>query len=175
MTRPLFVRRLMPSLRPLSLVLLAFMMPAATAAQDRAALGLTTEEEGWLRANPVIRIGPDPSGPPLEYFDDDGQYVGIAADYAAMLERLLGIRFEVQRRATMNDVVESTLREEIDVWMAAVQTEARDDYLLFTDTYVDFRAVFGDCIRNWLGFDPLPIFQVDGETYDESVGSGLFV
>lgn len=41
--------------------------------------------------------------------------------------------------------------------------------------YVDFRAVFSSCIRDWLGFDPQPIFQIGGETYDETVGSELFV
>jgi len=40
--------------------------------------------------------------------------------------------------------------------------------------YVDFRAVFSDCIRDWLGFDPRPVFQVDGETYNENTGSSLF-
>ncbi len=41
--------------------------------------------------------------------------------------------------------------------------------------YVDFRSVFSSCIRDWLGFDPKPIFQLDGETFDENVGSSLFV
>jgi uncharacterized protein (DUF1501 family) len=40
--------------------------------------------------------------------------------------------------------------------------------------YVDFRGVFSSVITEWLGFDPKPIFQVDGETYDENVGSRLF-
>lgn len=40
--------------------------------------------------------------------------------------------------------------------------------------YVDFRAVFSAAIRDWLGFDPHPIFQIEGETYDENVGSALF-
>ncbi|MFO0837334.1 MAG: DUF1501 domain-containing protein [Phycisphaerae bacterium] len=40
--------------------------------------------------------------------------------------------------------------------------------------YVDFRAVFGSLIRDWLGFDPNPVFQIDGETYDANVGSALF-
>lgn len=40
--------------------------------------------------------------------------------------------------------------------------------------YVDFRAVFSACIRDWLGFDPRPIFQLDGETFDEQIGSDLF-
>ncbi len=40
--------------------------------------------------------------------------------------------------------------------------------------YVDFRAVFSDVIQNWLGFDPRPIFEVNGETFDSNVGSSLF-
>ena len=40
--------------------------------------------------------------------------------------------------------------------------------------YVDFRAVFGVCVRDWLGFDPKPIFAIGQETYDDSVGSSLF-
>lgn len=40
--------------------------------------------------------------------------------------------------------------------------------------YTDFRAVFGDVIQNWLGFDPAPVFEIDGETYDKQVGSALF-
>ena len=39
--------------------------------------------------------------------------------------------------------------------------------------YLDFRAVFGAVIRDWLGFDPTPIFQFQGESYDEHVGSTL--
>ncbi|MFN0137948.1 MAG: DUF1501 domain-containing protein [Phycisphaerae bacterium] len=40
--------------------------------------------------------------------------------------------------------------------------------------YVDFRAVYSGVIRQWLGFDPAPIFQIDGETYSEQLGRSLF-
>lgn len=40
--------------------------------------------------------------------------------------------------------------------------------------YVDFRAVFGSAIRDWLGFSPDPIFNVGGETFDSNVGGALF-
>lgn len=40
--------------------------------------------------------------------------------------------------------------------------------------YVDFRAVFSSCIRDWLGFNPDPIFKLEGETFDENLGSSLF-
>lgn len=49
--------------------------------------------------------------------------------------------------------------------------DLREDSLPY---YVDFRAVFGDCIQNWLGFDPAPIFEIGGQTYDTQVGSLLF-
>ena len=54
----------------------------------------------------------------------------------------------------------------------AVSTaDIREDSLPY---YVDFRAVFGSCIRDWLGFSPQPIFELGGETYDTNVGSQLF-
>ncbi|MCG3126512.1 MAG: hypothetical protein CHACPFDD_01348 [Phycisphaerae bacterium] len=55
---------------------------------------------------------------------------------------------------------------------AVTSSDLNEDNLPY---YVDFRAVFSSAIRDWLGFDPKPIFQLDGETYDENVGSALFV
>ncbi|MBK8268687.1 MAG: DUF1501 domain-containing protein, partial [Planctomycetes bacterium] len=46
-----------------------------------------------------------------------------------------------------------------------------DDSLPF---YVDFRTVFSSAIGDWLGFDPKPIFQIEGETYEEQLSSSLF-
>jgi uncharacterized protein (DUF1501 family) len=54
---------------------------------------------------------------------------------------------------------------------AVTTSDLNEDNLPY---YVDFRAVFGHVIQNWLGFDPKPIFEIDGETYDTNVGSSLF-
>ena len=40
--------------------------------------------------------------------------------------------------------------------------------------YVDFRAVFSASIRDWLGFDPAPIFNLPGESFDSSTSGALF-
>lgn len=40
--------------------------------------------------------------------------------------------------------------------------------------YVDFRAVFGATVRDWLGFDPKPIFEIGNESYDTNPGGTLF-
>ena len=123
--------------------LLALLVLAMAAGPSRAVdeLPLTTQERAWLEERDVIRVGPDPSGPPLEFIDEDGVYRGIAADYAALLEERLGVRLEQVRRPTHAEVVASTRRGEVDVWMAAVRTPERDEYMLFTEPYVEFRAV----------------------------------
>ena len=113
--------------------------PAAAPAQSL--LELTVEEREWLEAHRSIRLGPDPAGPPLEFIDEQGLYQGIAADYAALLEQRLGIRFEQARHPTHAEVVDATRRGEIDLWMAAVRTDEREEYMLFTEPYVQFRAV----------------------------------
>ncbi|MBK8913640.1 MAG: DUF1501 domain-containing protein [Phycisphaerales bacterium] len=41
--------------------------------------------------------------------------------------------------------------------------------------YVDFRGVFSSVIRDWLGFDPRPVFEIGGETFDANPGGTLFV
>ncbi len=41
---------------------------------------MSEEESEWLVAHPVIRLAPDPDFPPIEYFDENGEYRGIAAD-----------------------------------------------------------------------------------------------
>ena len=73
------------------LVLATAVLPAASAIETP--VSLTPEEHSWLSEHPVIRLAPDPDFPPIEFIDEDGNYHGIAADYAALVERKLGIKF----------------------------------------------------------------------------------
>ncbi len=133
----------MPALVRLRQLLGAVILLSVQAAPTVAAseIELTAEERAWLEEHESIRMGPDPSGPPLEFFDEDGKYSGIASDYAALIEQRLGIRFQIEKHEKFSEVVESTKRGEIDLWMAAVRTDERTGYLLFTEPYVQFRAV----------------------------------
>ena len=104
-------------------------------------LQLTDEELDWLSEHQTIRIGPAPNFPPVEFFDDEGGYRGIAADYVTVLESRLGIELEVQRREDWNEVVEDTQRNQIDVWMEAAYTPERAEYMAFTEPYLELPAV----------------------------------
>lgn len=54
---------------------------------------------------------------------------------------------------------------------AVTSSDMQQDVLPY---YVDFRAVFSQTIQQWLGFNPAPIFQLPGETFNPDVGSSLF-
>lgn len=97
---------------------------------------LTEEERGWFSAHPVITIAPDPYFPPIEYFDKDGNYTGIAADYIAILEEKLGIKFKVVHCKSWNEALEKARTKEVDVLPAAAQSSERSKYLLFCDPHI---------------------------------------
>lgn len=83
---------------------------------------LNAEEREWLNQHPVLRLAPDPNFPPIEYFDDRGKYRGLIADYYALIESRLGVRFEVVRASTWNQVLAMAKAREVDLIGAAQLT-----------------------------------------------------
>jgi len=87
----------------LFVVLVAFLFGDAAATQtvgggeaERGSV-LTAQERVWLAAHPTIRLGPEEDYAPISFFDEQGRYRGITADYFALIEQRLGVRFEVVR------------------------------------------------------------------------------
>ena len=67
--------------------------PASITVTDKARepeVGLTPEERAFVAAHPVIRVGPDPHFPPIEFFDQQGRYAGLAADYLKIIGERTG-------------------------------------------------------------------------------------
>lgn len=100
-------------------------------------LSLTEQEQAWLTAHPVIRVGIDNNFPPYEWVDDEGHYQGLIADYIARFEQLLGVKFEIIKNKSWFDILNMAKSEQIDMIAAAVQTPERDSYLNFTSAYTD--------------------------------------
>ncbi|MDA3799658.1 MAG: transporter substrate-binding domain-containing protein [Kiritimatiellae bacterium] len=102
---------------------------------------LTAEERSWLEAHPVIRLAPDPEFQPIEFFDEEGKYSGIGADYAKLISEKLGIKFEIVQCANWNEVVEKAKNRKIDVLNAVVKTPQREKYLIFPPPYLKTSSV----------------------------------
>ncbi|WP_462270617.1 transporter substrate-binding domain-containing protein, partial [Desulfobacter sp.] len=102
---------------------------------------LTNNEIIWLKQHSVIRIAPDPSFQPIEFFDKNGKYSGVGADYAKLVSEKLGITFEVVRCKTWDEVIAKVKRREVDVLNAVVKTPQREEYLNFTSPYLKIPSV----------------------------------
>jgi ABC-type amino acid transport substrate-binding protein len=101
----------------------------------------TEQEMDWLAAHPVIVAAPDPDFPPVEYFDENGRYRGIAADFIALIKKKLGIRLKIVRLKNWEEVLEKAKTLQIDLVTAASRTPQREKYLRFTSSFIELPAV----------------------------------
>jgi len=104
-------------------------------------VNLSESEQAWLDAHPVIRIAPDPDFAPYEWFNNAGDYQGITSDYIRILEKKLGIRFEIITAPTWIAVINMTKQGQIDVLPAVTRTSERDTYLIYSDPYIHMQGV----------------------------------
>ena len=104
------------------LVLLSLIAIAATSSGDSKDW-LTQTDQEWISAHPVITVAPDPAFPPIEYFDESGEYCGIAAEYLTLIARETGIRFDVVHSASWDEALRKAEQHEVDALPAAAQTE----------------------------------------------------
>jgi len=104
-------------------------------------LNLTRREKQWLDEHSKIRLGIDPAWPPIEMMDAKGQHQGVTADYMKIIGESLGLDISVSPGLNWSQVLEGAKRHEIDLLPALVETEARREYLNFTESYLDFPFV----------------------------------
>lgn len=104
-------------------------------------IALTPQEQDWIAEHPQITLAPDPNYHPIEFFDNQSHYRGIAADYMALLEKRLGLHFKVLRPRDWNQVLDWAQSRKTDMMTSAVQTPQRSEYMLFTSPYLEYPAV----------------------------------
>lgn len=127
------------------LLILSCPLPASRAQNDtpQPLIELTPEEQAFIAQHPVIRLGVDPNFVPYEFFDTDGVYKGITADYIALICERTGLNMQVQEGLTWTEAYEKAVQGELDALPCVAQTAERERYFLFSDTYFTFqRAVF---------------------------------
>jgi PAS domain S-box-containing protein len=105
------------------------------------AIELTPEESAWLAAHPVLRLGIDPDYAPIEFVDEQREYQGLVADYAAAIAAALGVRIEPQLGLNWRESYARGLRGEIDLFGSVGRTEERDRTFLFTEPYAEISSV----------------------------------
>lgn len=100
-------------------------------------LYLSDQEKAWLKEHPVIRVGIDHNWPPIEALDEKGRHSGISASYLHLLEKRLGVRFEVDySRQHWSDSIHSLKTKELDMLSATAITDKRRKDLVFSTPYL---------------------------------------
>jgi two-component sensor histidine kinase/ABC-type amino acid transport substrate-binding protein len=107
---------------------------------------LNHEERQWLASHPVIRLAYEPGYAPITFVDARGQVKGLSVEYVQLLEKKLGIRFQIVEPHDMAINLDKVRAGEVDVLTSLMRTPERSEYLLFTKPYLIVPAVI--IVRN---------------------------
>ncbi|MCF7818439.1 MAG: PAS domain S-box protein [Kiritimatiellales bacterium] len=98
-------------------------------------VALTAAEQQWLKQHGnAIRYCPNPDAPPFDYVEN-GEHLGITADYVALIEQKLGVKFTVVHRNTWADILDGLKAGDIDLVGSTQDRAERRSYLRFTYPY----------------------------------------
>jgi len=101
-------------------------------------LVLTAGEKQWLKAHPQIKLGIDPDLMPFEGIGHGEVFEGIAASYADVLSRKLGVTMIPQKGRNFADTLDAARAGKVDVLPCVSMTPERRAFLEFTRPYMDF-------------------------------------
>lgn len=102
---------------------------------------MTPVEKEWIRTHPIVLSAPDPDFPPAEFFDAEGQYKGLVADYLDIISQRLGFELKILRLDRWADVLDHARQKRIQLVTAASKTDRRQSFLDFSEPFVELPAV----------------------------------
>ena len=125
-------------MNPLLTFLYIFLLQGLLCSPDAvsAKVVLTVAEKQWLTEHPIVRLSPDPAFAPIESVNSDGEYVGMAADYMALIEKKINFKFTVVGYPSWKQVLEQTKQKKVDVLAAATRSTQREAYLNFITAHI---------------------------------------
>ncbi len=106
-----------------------------------SSVSLTHEEQQWLSEHKTIRVSGPQAFPPFQFFNEEDEYVGMAADYLQYIAVQLGLSVEYLPKTPWSKILELIQNKEIDVLSCAAFTKERSKYLLFSTPHLTFPLV----------------------------------
>lgn len=127
-----------------SIVWTGLVVLAATAAvlflglpREESRVDLSDEEIEWLQTHAgSLRFAPLPDSPPIDFIDANGLHRGVTADYLRLIEKQLGIRFQLVRCENWKEILTKLRAQEIDLVGSVQNTPERQSFLRFTEPYM---------------------------------------
>lgn len=140
---------IVPALCRLLFVLIALGAWTCCPAQDHAVdntasrfrASLSEDERTWLKLHPVLQVGNGPDFQPFYAWNEEGRFIGPAADYLELLSRRTGLSFQVRRFADFPAALAALDGGQIQMVPTLTPTEERKQKYLFTGGYLHSPAV----------------------------------
>lgn len=118
------------------LVLLAF-SSLFVGAEESGEIALTAEERAYLATLPALTLGADEFWPPLDFFDEDGRYRGINADYSYLIMDKLGLELKPFHTSSWKKLVQDFKAGRMDLISGVQPTPSRLEYMVFSKPFLD--------------------------------------
>lgn len=103
---------------------------------------LSKKERTWLDSlNRDLIVAPDPNFPPIEFFDEKGDYLGIVSEYIKIIEKRLNLKFKIIRYDSWDELIKAGAKLQYDIASCAQKTPYRKTFWIFTSTYLAVKNV----------------------------------
>jgi len=102
----------------------------------RQALHFSVNEQRWLDTHPRINVAVSENFLPLTFFDEQGQLRGIGADVLARIGLRTGLKFDIQRGDSVDDLIDRITIGKADVLATAIPSAELEGGLRFTRPYL---------------------------------------
>jgi len=99
-------------------------------------LALSNTEKAWLSKLPTIRFAGDPNWLPYEAFDEQGNYIGIVAEYLRLIEEMLGINIDIIQTQSWTESVNKVKQGKIDIISGSINSDLKA-YLTSTKPHIE--------------------------------------
>lgn len=103
-------------------------------------INLSAAERAWIKQHRNIRLGIDPEFAPFEFMSN-GQYQGMASDYIKLLNQRLNLNMQVVPDISWEEATQRAREGSIDVLPAVGLTAERQQFLHYTEPYLQFHRV----------------------------------
>ena len=100
---------------------------------------LNTEERGYIRKNPVVRIAAEYDNYPISFYNThEGQWQGIAHDVLREVEKLTGLSFEIvnNRNTEWSDLLKMLETGRASMVTDLIRTKEREDQFLWPENAI---------------------------------------
>ncbi|MGF1755632.1 ATP-binding protein, partial [Vibrio makurazakiensis] len=87
-------------------------------------LNLTPKELEWIKNNPVQQVGVDPNALPYEAFNENGEYIGVIADFLKIIELKTGLTFEPQKVENWGETAQLGAKRKVPMISAAIENQS---------------------------------------------------